>query len=70
VATQEQTGVLVVSAWADGEHFQARITCTPDVTSAVASAAVAGSPEEVVRAVEDWLRSIDRGDAAQAVTDR
>ncbi len=63
--------MLVVSAWADGERFHARITCTPDVTAAVASETVAGSPGEVVRAVEDWLRSIDhRGDAAQAVTDR
>ncbi|HEY7690762.1 MAG TPA: hypothetical protein VH816_00330 [Gaiellaceae bacterium] len=54
--------MLVVSAWADGGHFRARITCTPDVTAASASETVAGSPEDVVRAVEEWLRGIAGGD--------
>jgi hypothetical protein len=58
VAAEERTAVLVARAWIEGEQFRARITYTRDIGSVGTVETAAGSPEEVVRAVESWLRSV------------
>jgi hypothetical protein len=61
VAAEERTAVLVVRAWIDeaGEEvgLRARITQTRDVTSTRTVRTAAGSREEILRAVDEWLRA-------------
>ena len=61
VAAQDRTAVLVVRAWIEetfGEgQLRARITQTLDVASGTKLETAAGSREEVLHAVEEWLRS-------------
>jgi hypothetical protein len=57
MAGQERAAVLVIRAWVEGGRLRARIVQTRDIESAKTVESAAGSPEEVVRAVEDWLRS-------------
>lgn len=47
---------MVIRAWFEGGQVRARITHTRDIVSAKTVGTVAGSPEEVLRAVEEWLR--------------
>jgi hypothetical protein len=58
VAAQERTAVLVIRAWIEGKELRARIEHTCDVEAARAVATAAASAEEVVRVVEQWLRSL------------
>ena len=60
VAAQERTAVLVVRAWTEDRKLRARITHTRDIGSARTVETAAGSSEEVVRVVEEWLRSFVR----------
>jgi hypothetical protein len=57
VAAEERTAVLVIRAWFEGGELRARITHTRDIGSAATVTAGAASPEEVVRVVEQWLRT-------------
>jgi hypothetical protein len=57
MAAEERAAVLVIRAWVEGGRLRARIVQTRDIESVKAVESAAGSPEEVVRAVEDWLRS-------------
>jgi hypothetical protein len=57
VQAQERTAVLVVRAWIEGGRLRARITYTRDIGSAGTTETAAGSPEEVLEAVEAWLRN-------------
>ena len=50
--------MLVIRAWVEGTELRARITHTPDIGSGRTVTAGAASAEEVVRAVEQWLRSL------------
>jgi hypothetical protein len=56
MAAVERTAVLVVRAWLEDSQLRARITQTRDLDSARTVETAAGSAEEVVRAVEEWLR--------------
>ena len=49
--------MLVIRAWVEGRELRARITHTRAVGSARTVTAGAASTEEVVRVVEQWLRS-------------
>lgn len=49
--------MLVIRAWFEGGELRARIIHTRDIGSAATATAAAASAEEVVRAVEQWLRS-------------
>ena len=49
--------MLVVRAWIEGGQLRARITYTRDIRSAGTTETAAGSPEEVLEAVEAWLRN-------------
>jgi hypothetical protein len=60
VAAKERTGVLVVRAWIEAGELRARITYTRNIASARPRETVAGSAEEIVRAVERWLRGVVR----------
>jgi hypothetical protein len=54
----ERTGLLVIRAWieADGEpRLRARITHTVDIGRREEASTVAATPEEITRAVADWL---------------
>jgi hypothetical protein len=57
VAAQERTAVLVIRAWVEGNELRARITHTLDIGSAKTATAGVTSTDEVVRVVEQWLRS-------------
>jgi hypothetical protein len=57
VAGQERTAVLVVRAWIEEGQLRARITYTRDIGSTNMVETAAAAPEEVVQAVESWLRS-------------
>jgi hypothetical protein len=57
MAAEERAAVLVIRAWVEGGRLRARIVQTRDIESVKTVESAAGSPEEVVRAVEDWLRS-------------
>jgi hypothetical protein len=57
MAAQERAGVLVIRAWIEGRRLRARIVQTRDIDFAKTEESAAGSAEEVVRAVEEWLRS-------------
>jgi hypothetical protein len=60
-AVERPTGVLVIRVWLENEVEQgalrARITKTVDVSKPSTSETAAKSPEEIVAAVEDWLRA-------------
>jgi hypothetical protein len=60
VGAQERTAVLVIRAWIEGNDLRARIVHTRDTGSAKTATAAAASAEEVVRVVEQWLRSFAR----------
>ena len=49
--------MLVIRAWVEGTELRARIVRTRDIGSARAVASAAASAEEVVRVVDEWLRS-------------
>jgi hypothetical protein len=54
----EQTGVLVVRIWVEGDYppqFRARITRTSDVTRREEVSTVASSPQEIKAVVHTWL---------------
>jgi len=55
--SQERTGVLLLRVWADDteRRLRARITHVLDITTADERVVVAGSVEEIERAVRDWL---------------
>jgi hypothetical protein len=57
VVRQERTAVLVIRAWLEEGRLRARITHTRDIGSVSTVETAAASSEEVVRAVETWLRS-------------
>jgi hypothetical protein len=59
MAAQERAAVLVIRAWVEGSRLRARIVQTRDIESVKPVVSAAGSAEEVVRAVEEWLRSLD-----------
>jgi hypothetical protein len=58
MATQERAAVLVIRAWVEGSRLRARIVQTRDIESVKTVESAAGSAEEVVKAVEEWLRSL------------
>ena len=49
--------MLVIRAWIEGNDLRARIVHTRETGSAKTATAAAASAEEVVRVVEQWLRS-------------
>jgi hypothetical protein len=53
----ERTGVLLLRVWADDSdsRLRARITHVLDITTADERVVIAGSLEEIERAVRDWL---------------
>ena len=51
--------MLVIRAWVEGGQLRARIVQTRDIESVKPVESAAGSAEEVVRAVEEWVRSLD-----------
>lgn len=55
--TQERTGVLLLRVWADdtARGLRARITHVLDITTAEERVVIAGSPEEIEKAVREWL---------------
>jgi hypothetical protein len=55
--TQERTGVLLLRVWADetDRGLRARITKVLDISTADEHVVIAGSIEEIERAVRDWL---------------
>jgi hypothetical protein len=59
---QERTGVLLLRVWADDtdHRLRARITEVLDITTAEERVVIAGSPEEIERAVRDWLTEFSR----------
>ena len=58
MAAQERAAVLVIRAWVEGNRLRARIVQTRDIESARTVESAVGSSEEIVRAVEEWLRSL------------
>lgn len=54
---QERTGVLLLRVWADDtdHRLRARITHVLDITTAEERVVIAGSVEEIERAVREWL---------------
>ena len=50
--------MLVIRAWVEGSRLRARIVQTRDIESVKTAESAAGSAEEVVKAVEEWLRSL------------
>jgi hypothetical protein len=58
MAAEERAAVLVIRAWVEGTRLRARIVQTRDIESVKTAESVAGSEEEVVKAVEEWLRSL------------
>ena len=58
MATQERAAVLVIRAWVEGSRLRARIVQTRDIESVKTVESAAGSAEEVMKAVEEWLRSL------------
>jgi len=50
--------VLVIRAWVEGGRLRARIVQTRDIESVKPVESAAGSAEEVVRAVEEWVRNL------------
>jgi hypothetical protein len=53
----ERTGVLLLRVWADDtdRRLRARITHVLDITTAEERVVIAGSVEEIERAVREWL---------------
>ena len=51
--------MLVIRAWVEGGRLRARIVQTRDIESVRPMESAAGSAEELVRAVERWVRSLD-----------
>lgn len=59
-----RTGIFVVRASADaGGQFLARITVISDWMAGSGTPRAVADPEEVVRAVRAWLRSVISGEA-------
>jgi hypothetical protein len=58
VRAEERTAVLVIRAWVEGAELRARITRTRDIGGTTTAEGAAASVEEVLRAVEEWLRSL------------
>lgn len=58
----EQTGVLVIRVWAEGDatSLRARITRTVDVSRRDEVSTVASSAEEVEAVVRTWLHDFRR----------
>jgi hypothetical protein len=54
---QERTGVLLLRVWADeaDRGLRARITQVLDITTAEERVVIAGSVDEIERAVREWL---------------
>jgi hypothetical protein len=61
MAAQDRTAVLVIRAWIEGRELRARIEHTCDIGAAKTTTVAAASAEEVVRVVEEWLRSFVGG---------
>jgi hypothetical protein len=59
MAAEERAAVLVIRAWVEGGRMRARIVQTRDIESVKPMESAAGSAEEVVRTVEEWVRSLD-----------
>jgi hypothetical protein len=61
VAALEKTGVLVIRAWLEAgveeNALRARITRTLDVAAPETIESAAASAEEILAAVQEWLRS-------------
>jgi len=69
--SRERTGVLLLRVWADeaDRRLRARITHVLDITTAEERVVMAGSVEEIERAVREWLVEFSPfGDTA--LTDR
>jgi len=58
----EQTGVLVIRVWVEGEspRLRARITRTSDVTRRDEVSSVASSVDEIKVVVHTWLSEFER----------
>jgi hypothetical protein len=56
MAAEERAAVLVIRAWVEGGRLRARIVQTRNIESVKPIESAAGSAEEVVRTVEEWLR--------------
>jgi len=64
-ARPERTGVLVVRVWVEvgsPSGVRARITETSDLEEGERSSTVAGSVEEIVAIVSEWLDAFAAGD--------
>jgi hypothetical protein len=64
----EQTGVLVIRVWTEGDaeagSLRARITQTVDVSAPESAEKVAASPEEITSIVQEWLHAFVAGRGA------
>ena len=69
--SQERTGVLLLRVWADesDRRLRARITHVLDITTAQERVVMAGSVEEIEKAVRAWLVEFSPSDDS-ALTDR
>jgi hypothetical protein len=54
-----QVAVLIIRAWCEPDRtFRARLVDLGDPSAGERTVAVASGPDEVVRAVEEWVRSV------------
>jgi hypothetical protein len=58
MAAEERAAVLVIRAWVERGRLRARIIQTRDIESVRPAESAAGSAAELVRAVEEWVRSL------------
>ena len=65
---RERTGVLIVRAWTEepGAAFRARLIETDDVVAGVWRSRAAGSADDVVASVGEWLAGLGAdGDSSE-----
>lgn len=57
----ERVGVAVVRVWVEPDGgFRGRITTTVDVGERDEEITAAGAPEDVLRALSDWMEAVTR----------
>lgn len=61
-APPERVGLLIVRAWLQGpdQRLVARITSLPDISEHHPTVSVAGTAEDVLAAVGQWLEELRR----------
>jgi hypothetical protein len=65
------TGVLLVRLWVEGDpatDLRARITRTADIQDGAGVTTIAGTAEEVLATVRDWLEDMTNGSMTNGST--